>query len=267
LKGYDIESSNKEETRFIEVKGGTSIPERKRRVLIDKFYGVLRKVADKQLHIIEKFRKSKDQPKAERHLYLLEITKSFWKDGDFALALGKGKYALYATYPARTMMEKVLKVLWFSKQKMGDQDLITKKELLKQCLDYYRIEGRPDNKNRFAKTYKEINDVGLPNIDNVKRGELEAFPGYEELCQKSGLPDASTLYRAYRHLSGLPHGDLLTTFRTKGDEEIKEYRRVMTEAVRFSMEMIKVTDFQIGFATKSEVLAVTKAIDKMRIGK
>jgi hypothetical protein len=239
-----------------------SLPERKRKILMERSYRLLRKVADKQLVILDKLRKSSDVPKSERHLYFFTIISSFWRDGDFALALGKKNHSFYATYPVRTMMEKTLKMLWFINQKPEEQDAITKKELLKQCLDLYRIERDAGTSGDvYATQYRQINDIGLPDIDRVKRRELEAFPSYDALCLTSRLPDAETLYNSYRFLSGLPHGDLLSVFRMHQGQGPEEYRRVMMDAVRFCIEMLKLTDFSLQFATKDEVADIIKRLN------
>jgi hypothetical protein len=159
------------------------------------------------------------------------------------------------------MMEKMLKMLWFTKQKSDGQDAITKKELMKQCLDLYRIEkDAGESGGSYKKHYDAFNDIGLPGIESVKRKELEAFPSYEELCKKSGMVDAATFYSSYRWLSGLPHGDLLSVFRIQ-DQSNEEYRRVMMEAVRFCIEMLKLTDFHLQFATKDEVAKVIERLN------
>jgi hypothetical protein len=105
----------------------------------------------------------------------------------------------------------------------------------------------------YREHYNVFNDISLPDIDSVKRRELEAFPPYEELCKKSGLVDADTLYNSYRHLSGMPHGDLLSVFRIHQDQGQEEYRQVMMEAARWCIEILKLTDFHLNYATKGEV--------------
>lgn len=230
---------------------------------MERTYRILRKVADEQLIILDEARKSPIMPKSERHLYFFTIVASFWRDGDFALSLGKKNSSFYATYPVRTMMEKMLKMLWFVQQDADGQDAITKKELMKQCLDLYRTEKDMGNSGgEYMEHYRAFNDVGLPGIDSVKRKELEAFPSYEELCKKSGLVDAATIYSSYRYLSGLPHGDLLSVFRIHQDQGPEEYRRVMMEAARFSIEMLKLVDTQLHGATKENVV---RAIERVNL--
>ena len=127
---------------------------------------------------------------------------------------------------------------------------------MKQCLDLYRIEKDAGNSgDAYKEHYINFNDIGLPNIESVKRKELEAFPSYEEICKKSGLVDAATFYNSYRWLCGLPHGNLLSVFRIKDDGR-EEYRRVMMEAVRFCIEMLKITDFHLHYETRDEVAKV-----------
>jgi len=244
-----------------------SLSKKQQKIKLERIYTILRKVAGKQLLILDEFKKSKITIKTERHLYFFVIVKSFWEDADFALALGKNKYSFYATYPARTVMGKLLKILWFSKRNEKEQDLIMKKELLKRCLFLYRREladGRATNE--FENYYNKINDVGFSAISEVKSSELDAFPKYEELCKKSGLVDADVLYNSYRDLSGLPHGDLLSVFLSQGEQKSHEYVRAVYNIVRFSIEMLKITDFHIENKTKNDIEKAIKLGNNIRLG-
>ncbi len=244
-----------------------NLPEAERIVRIERSYEVLRQVADKQLLLLEQFEKSSSHRKTEAHFYFLKIVRSFWRDADFALWLGKSQYGFYATYPVRTMMEKMLKIFWFSDQDPDKQDLIARKELLKQCLDLYRSEkdyGRPGGV--YKRLYERISRGDFPSIDEVKRKDLEAFPSYEVLCKKSKLVDGDKLYHSYRTLSGLPHGDLLSVSRIHGEEEVGEYRRVIMFAVRFCVEMIKAVDFHLERATHQDIIDAIVRADEIRRG-
>ena len=246
------------------------IPERRRKVLVERAYMAFRNVRNKQIEILRELKRSKNFTKNGRFTYFFVVVESFWRDADFALALGKKNHSHYATYPVRTMMEKLLKILWFTKQTPEIQDTIIKKELLYGCYLFHKMEqeaGRTGEE--FEKRYGEINHhfngEVLPPINSVKADVFKIFESYKILCQKSGLIDATTLYNSYRHLSGLPHGDILSIFRI-GDEEREEYRRVMMLAVRFSIEMLKITDLQIVRATKNEVASAIERADKITSG-
>lgn len=238
-----------------------SLPEKKKKIVMERSFMLVRAVGRKQLELLEKFEKDVVHPKTELHLYFFSIVKSFWKDADFALGLGKKKNRSYAIYPARTMMEKVLKILWFTKQTKAEQDEIAKKELLLSCLTHYNIA-----KEQFYKDqYQKINKGNIyPDIDTVKRADLKAFPVYEELCEKSGLIDAKNLYFSYRYLSGMPHGDLLSTYMINNlGMENAEYRRALSLACRYEMEMIKVVDLHLNGATTMEVKDVLEKVNKL----
>lgn len=241
-----------------------SLPDKHKKIRLERIYRMLRNVSDKQLSILDEFKKSKSVVKTARHLYFFIIVTSFWEDGDFALSLGRNKFKHYAVYPARTMMEKLLKIIWFTKLKTAkDQDLITKKELLKSCLISYKRElsdGRATT--GFEDYYKKINDVGLPEISKVKIKELKAFPEYKEMCKKSGLLDSNNFYNSYRDLSGLPHGNLLSVFIIQNNQTEQEYIRAMLNIIRFCIEMLKITDYHIEHKTKKEVEEI---IQKSRI--
>lgn len=244
-----------------------NLSEEQRRVRTEKAYRIYKKVADAQLDLLTKLKKSKELLKSERHLYFFFIVKSFWKDAEFALALGKKKYRDYAIYPVRTMMEKLLKIIWFTRQKtVKDQDELTVKELLLTAFDNYNFEknsgGSGDN---FKQHYNAINAYGdYPDIDNASRKKLKAFPSYKELCEKSALNDAKYLYASYSYLSTIPHGELLSVIDTQESGNIgKEYRRVMMLLVRFAQEMLLVTDFHLQNKTKEEVQKSIKQAEQI----
>jgi hypothetical protein len=237
-----------------------SLPEAKKKQIVKKTFRIIRSVADKQLELLKQFKRT-STGKTQRHLFFFTTVFSFWREADFCTALGRNKYRVYTVYPARTMMEKALKILWFSKLKADDQDLITEKELLRQCFDFYQI----DKEEEYKEHYNNINSSSkFPGIDTVKRHELKSFPSYEELCAKSGLRDANALYANYRWISGLPHGDLLSTFMVDSmDMEGEEYRRSLMIAVRFATEMIKIVDFHLQGATKNEVADALAKCDEL----
>jgi hypothetical protein len=211
-----------------------SLPEAKRIKLVERSYEILREVANKQLQLLDEFEQSRSKRKTEAHFYFFNILRSFWRDADFALWLGKSQYAFYATYPVRTMMEKMLKLLWFTNQEPEERDLIAKKELLRNCLDLYNAEkhyGRSGEE--YERIYNTIDRDAFPNIGTVKRRDLKAFPSNEELCKQSKLVDGEKLYHTYRWLSGLPHGDLFSISRIRGQQEqTREYQSVIMLAVR-----------------------------------
>lgn len=239
-----------------------NLSEQQKKIRIERCYKVLRQVADKQLTLLSKFKKDKSCHKTERHSYFFTIVGSFWEDADFAFALGKKRHSFYAIYPVRTMMEKLLKILWFTNQKASEQDLIAIKELLIQCLHFYRLEKSDENSGeKFESYYKEINNGIFPPIDKVRRNDLKAFPSYEDLCKKSGLRDSHKLYDFYRFLSGLPHGDFLSIFRINAGQKNEEYRRAMMLAVYFCTEMLKVTNFHLGQSTQQDVASAIKRAD------
>jgi len=226
-----------------------------------------KKMADIQLDLLIKYKKSKKLSKSERHIYLFAIVISFWKDAEFALALGKNKYRDYAVYPVRTMMEKLLKIIWFTRNKtVQDQDEITVRELLLTAFVNYNFErdggGSGDN---FKRSYNAINVYGdYPNIDNASLSKLKAFPSYKEMCEKSGLHDAECLYASYSYLSAIPHGELLSVIDMGDNENMgKEYRRAMMLLVRFTQEMLLVTDFHLQHRTKEQVATSIKEAEQI----
>ena len=246
-------------------KNWFALPNKKKKDRIERVCRILKKVADEQLSQLEDFKKSKNTIKTERHRYFFTIVESFWDDAEFALALGKNKYKHYAIYPARTIMEKFLKIEWFSNIKTTkDQDLITKKELMMNCLLSYRNNKDVGRSTvEFENYYKQFNDVGLPEIGKVKIIELKAFPDYEEMCKKSKLKGASILYKSYRDLSGLPHGNLLTVFTVQNGGKDFVYIQAMYNVARFCIEMLRITDFHLGYKTKKEVENAIKKSEEL----
>lgn len=242
------------------------LSERQRINRVEHCYKIFRRVADKQITFLRRIKKEEENlTKGARCLYFFVIVESFWEDADFAIWLRKSRYRFYAEYPARTMMEKLLKILWFTKKNPNEQDRITRKELLKSCLDYYRMEIKSGRSGQnFENHYINLNtNMEFSDIKTVKRKDLEAFPPYEQLCYQSGLTDASQLYDSYRFLSSLPHGDLLSVFMLQ-DQRKETYRRAMMLVVRFCIEMIKVTDFHLGGTTKDDVMVAIAEADKER---
>lgn len=234
-----------------------SLPEKKLKVIFEKTFRVVKDVSELQSAYLSNYNKN-DTAKTQRHLFFLTIVKSFWKDTEFAFALGKSKHRSYAVYPARTIMEKALKILWFSNLKAAEQDVIAEKELLWQCLIHYNKGKNPE----FSEHYNLLNKRNFPEINDAKLSDFKAFPGYEELCLKSGLVDASDLYLSYRYLSGIPHGDFLSVYMVNNmGMEQGEYRRSILVILRFSIEMIKVVDFHLKNITKNEV---SQAIEKAK---
>ncbi len=232
-----------------------SLSNSQKKIRLERVYRILKKVANEQLSLLSDFEKSKNTIKTERHRYFLTIVESFWEDADFALALGKNKFKYNATYPARTMWEKLLKIEWFSNIKEAEgQNLITKKELMRSCLLSYRSNkdaGRPIDE--FEDYYNQFNDVNLPEISKVKIRELEAFPNYEEMCKKSKLSGASILYKSYRDLSNSTHGNLLAVFTVQNGGKDLVYIQAMHNVARFCIEMLKLTDFHLGYKTREKV--------------
>lgn len=232
----------------------TALSGAQRKSRLERVYRLIRKTAQRQLGLLDDFEKSKENIKTERHSYFFPMIKSFWEDGDFALSLGKNKFKHYAIYPARTMMEKLAKIIWFTKQKPSNQDIITKKELMRSCLISFKREYNDGRSTaEFENQYNQLNDVDLPDIKVVKISDLDAFPRHEEMCKKSGLPDASTFYDSYRDLSGVPHGNLLPTFLVQNGGKDYVYIQAMHNSVRFSIEMIKIVDFHLGHQMRQEV--------------
>jgi len=234
----------------------------KRKAKIEKCYHVLRQVGNKQLVLLRKYELDKSIQKTERHLYFFNLTKSFWKDGDFALALGKNKYSFYAVYPARTMFEKLFKMIWFSNLKTEDeQNKVAIMELLTSCLDLYRMEKDNGNSGKEYEEYYNIYnaDGNFKDIKSITRSELKVFPNFEELCLKSGFDDSENLYKTYRYLCGLPHGQLLSIIMAKQDIA-GEYRRYIMIIIRCCIEMLRTVDYNLEAKTQHDV---QKAINKV----
>lgn len=244
----------------------STLPEEKRLVLLVQIYKIIQDVAKLQASILDKT-DHKDIPDYNlRHEYFETIVQSFWLDAEYVLSLGQGKYQVYAVYPTRAMMEKALKLIWFSNQTQEKQDTIAKKDLLRQCRVLYQVE----KEDIYPELYKEINSDGeLPDSENVRMSDLKSYPPCEQLCLNSKLEDADTLYKSYRYLSARPHADFLWTFaahKMEGESD-KEYRRALMIATRFLIEVTKIVDFQIGNKTKDEIAKALKMMDDLRLGK
>lgn len=235
------------------------LSEKQRVIRSERIYRKLKRVADLQLPLLNKHKKIVGQDTVWAFYYLFEVVKSFWRDGEFAIALGKNKWSFYAIYPTRTMMEKMLKLNYFSNQRLEEQNKIAKKELLRHYMRLYRVEKEEGRQNKgYEDQYKKIDDKNdFPDIDKAREEDFKSFPKSEEMCLKSKLPDAKKLYFSYRYLSGLLHGELLSlvivSLYGQGKEE---YRRSMMLIIRFCTEVLKLTDFHLEHKTQKEVEAV-----------
>jgi len=235
----------------------SKIPEKQKKIRVERAYNVLRKEAKLQLDLLKK---DKSRRESWADFYFFRVVQSFWTDGDFAISLGKKKWKFYAVYPARTMMEKMLKLLYFVNQSLGERDKITKKEFLRTYMRIYLFEKKDGGMTEsYEERYKEIDDKNeFPKINDVSEKDLKAFKDYSILCSKSGLKDADDLYFDYRCLSGLPHGDLIALESIRF-QKLEEYRRSITLIVRFCIEVLKLTDSHLFKTIRKNI---KDAIDK-----
>jgi len=240
-------------------KSWLDLPEKQKKIRIERSYNTFKKVSRKQLIILKDIKKGRKNDWA--FLYFFAMTKGFWRDAEFAFALGKNKWRLYSIYPTRAMMEKTLKLLYFrQKQNSEKRRKIGQGELLKAAWKFY-LEGKRRNKPNDIKEWKEryqmINDRDeYPSIENAKAKDFQIFPSIKKLCLTSGLPDANDLYFEYGYLSNLPHGNILGEIMAEMDEG-GEYRRAVVLAFRLCSEMLKLTASSLK-KTQNEVKTAIK---------
>lgn len=231
--------------------------EKQKLSVIHKGYKILRKLATKQIVLLEHQRNDRSFVKSSRHNFIFFIIKSFWEDADFAFSLKNKKWKYYAAYSVRTMMEKCLKLSYFFKQVPSRQDDITDKEFLffsKIHYDFLKL-----NSFDTTEAVKCYNDLRLntkkkyPDVDKISIGALKAFHPYDQLCQN----DKEYIY--YRWLSGIPHGQLVHLMSLETNTEA-EYRNFILKGNLFCYKILTLTDKYLNGVTETEVKeAINKA--------
>jgi hypothetical protein len=205
--------------------------EAQRKAATSHSYKILRRLADIQIGLLD----SQDKKTlGTKDHFIIQVTKSFWKDFDFAYSLRLKKYDFYAVYPVRTMMEKLLKMVQFNRLSITDQDEIVTKELLLEVKRNYDLSGNDEG------LYAKLNtNSKYPDLTQVNDNDLKAFQSYEQLC--NNFSNKKNLYGFYRWLSGIPHGNVahLMFQRTIGESE---YRRIMMMGIYFAFEMLLAVD-------------------------
>lgn len=231
-----------------------SLAEPQKKAFTSASYKILRSLSDKQIGLLIE---AEHNPRllSERNHFIFQITRSFWKDFDFAYSLRNGKYDTYAVYPVRTMMEKLLKTVQFNKLSIDQQDEIVKKELLCEIKRNFDLSGEDDG------IYDKVNVNGkYPPLSEVNLKDLKTFAPYDQLC--SNFKNKKNLYGFYQWLSGIPHGNLAHIMfqKTLGTSE---YRRVMMMAVYFGYEMLLAVDINFKNSHIVEIHNEFKKIQKM----
>lgn len=218
-------------------------------------YRLLRNVAKKQLIELKKQDKDPLFLKSNRHHYIFQITKSFWRDTDFSFSLRHKKWNFYSVYPIRTVMEKYLKMNYFMTKNNTEQDEIAEKEFLLACKKIYEFSrNRNYDTSEIVKIYRDFNNTfrnTYADVGAIAFKNLKSFPTYEKLCKNSSIQGENN-YDYYRWLSSIPHGELGHTMFLKviGGGE---YRRITMWGNLICHEMLKLTDVYLNNSTKKEI--------------
>jgi len=248
---------------------GLSDKNRKKR-LIRGFY-IFKKIADKQLDNFEIFIKKEGLQNDFDIYYFFNVVKSFWEDSFFSISLlKKKKFYHYAIYPVRTMMEKIIKLIYFTKNEAKRKEII-KKELLLACVTNYKMSVlNGESGDKFRLQYDELNlQKEYCPIYEVKIEQLRAFPNYETLCRGAVSilmggeeGDGDRLYNIYRYLSGLPHGNIIS-IKMKDHKNDKKFTRDFLLMMRFCEETIKLMDYHMERKFTKEVNDAIKKVEKI----
>lgn len=246
----NLSKKNNEKETFLKWKGRS---DEQKMYAINKGYEILRKIAEKQIILLESQKKINHN--SPRYTYLVTITKSFWENADFAFSLRNEQWSYYAVYPVRSMMEKSLKLPYFLKLSGSDQDIFSEKELLygsKLNFEFNKLQGSDTTEIvKLYNTQRAIATTKHPDLDKIGFKYFEPFPTYKDLC----LDDKE--YSYYRWLSCVPHGQLSFTMflQTTGRSE---YQRLMMKGNLFCYKILELTDGVLAGAMSSEVKEAIK---------
>ena len=240
------------------------LTESQRRTRIEKAFGVVRKVAEKQLGLFEEAEKNQSTSKDIRFLYLQKTLQGVWENADFVIALGKTKYQEYSFYPVRMIMENTFRLEYFSRRKKDQQIEIAAKEMLRIAKRFYDFEKNNGEDGREYKNFYEFFATGIdiPDIDSVNERDLDPFPSMRELTRNTKIEGGSSWYFHYQSLAELTHGKLMSFVITK-DEEVAEHRRSLMYLQTMCHDVLKNGDFHLGGKTRNEVVAAIEEAERI----
>jgi len=229
-----------------------------RKARLEKAFKILERVRDKQFNLFKRIERDRiiDDP-GPRLLYFEGTLKNIWDNVNFALSLGKSKNRKFSFYPARSVLENTFRLEHFTRQKSrGKQDDIAVKEFLRVCkrnYDFHKSQGNDNGTEEFRDLYKKFASLGnYPSIDRVKEKTLDPFPCIYDMVKNTKIRGGLSWYYHYQALAELTHGKLLHSQMMNMNEKSQHIRSLMYTLVMCN-EVVKISDFHLGGATKKEV--------------
>jgi hypothetical protein len=233
---------------------------RRKKNRIDRAMSVILKASSEQLELLEKINNSKGIAKNTGFIYFFSTVKNFWDHVEFACSLGKGKNRRFCCFPARLLMETVLRLEFYVRQNKEEQDKIAIKEILRSCKRYYdrdKVMGR--NTDEYIKYYNQFAKTGTyPDIDHVNPN-IEPFPSIKKLTSDSKMNGADRWYFHFQVLAESTHGKFLAIKMAEQDD-LGEYVAAMMNVLLMSNKALLIVNQHIGNIPKEFRESIVKAI-------
>ncbi len=216
---------------------------RKRKVM--QAYVYMRPKIQERLKLIKE-KEQDGSPKDIRHLFLLTTFKAFWEDLDFLFNFGrKSAWQEKAHYPARSALDKVAKVAYFTRQKKERQKELARFEAYRTMKSLYDMATKNEDtefQNKILAIFKEWHEKGDPELHQPRRAfQGREFPNTKQCMEQGGIPNADALYTQFEALSQLDHGNFLTDIMRKEDTTL--FARSAQLGLHLANEILQGIDF------------------------
>jgi len=230
---------------------------------LDRAFLILERAANRQLALLNKIEKDDKIQKNIGYIYFFDTVKNFWSHAEFAYALGKGKNRKFCNFPARLLMETVMRLEFYIRKSKKEQDDIAIKEMLRVCKRYYdrdKTEGR--NPVEFRDYYVKLAvDGNYPDIDKANPN-INPFPDMKTLTENSKINDASKWYFHFQALAESTHGKLFAIKMARLDD-LREYIRSMMYVLLMCNKALLIVDKHIRGASNSFILKAINESEKV----
>ena len=183
--------------------------------------------------------------------YFLPTLEFAWKNIDFAVSLGSGRWKAFNVYPTRVVFETVFRIEYYINKKVEVQNDIWSKEILRVNKRFHEATD--------SEVFKENHDNIKPFLDNPESlPDIEEyvlsdpFPRIEQLIKDSKLKGFNNdLYFHYRYLSEANHAKLLSIHMQ--NDEVAQYRRSLVYIFWCSKSLLTLTNSHISNETSQQV--------------
>lgn len=170
-------------------------------------------------------------------LFYKEQVKSFWKDTDFFLDLGKLKNKDYTALPARLMFTRVLKLIYLTHQNETKREELCRKDFLRFAQVFYKTAGIEEKKQYYKDQFDFFS--GSLTVD-IEGSRIVSFPDTKSMINKAFLAESDQMYNIYQDYSEFEHGNIMYSFMDN-----KYYPSTFGTVGRFVVEVVKLTDWHL----------------------